>query len=185
MQRPILNPDAARYTDLMPPPFLNAGPLGLSTRSCTDEDLPFLASLYASTRAEEVAATGWPAEIQRAFLQQQHEAQHSHYQRAYPGAEWLLVIHGGEAVGRLYLWENEGDVRIVDISLVPAARGKGWGGALLRDVQADAAARGLSVSIHVEYMNPARRLYDRLGFVEIEGKGIYKLLRWEPEEQRV
>jgi ribosomal protein S18 acetylase RimI-like enzyme len=167
----------------MPPPFANAGPLGLTTRPCTDDDLPFLAALYASTRAEEVGATAWPEQIQRGFLMQQHEAQHSHYRRAYPGAEWLIVVHGDEAVGRLYVWQNDGDVRIVDISLVPAARGKGWGGALLRDVQADAAARGLSVSIHVEYMNPARRLYDRLGFVEIEDKGIYKLLRWAPQAQ--
>ena len=163
----------------MPPPFTHAAPLGLSARPATDDDLPFLSALYASTRAEEVAQTGWPAEIQRAFLQQQHEAQHSHYRRAYEGAEWLVLIHDGQPVGRLYLWENEGDVRIVDISLVPAARGKGWGGALLRDVREDAAARGLSVSIHVEYMNPARRLYDRLGFVEVQDKGIYKLLRWD------
>jgi ribosomal protein S18 acetylase RimI-like enzyme len=33
---------------------------------------------------------------------------------------------------------------------------------------------GKVVSIHVEIYNPARRLYDRLGFVQVgEDKGIY------------
>jgi ribosomal protein S18 acetylase RimI-like enzyme len=164
----------------MAPPFPTAAALGVSTRPATDEDLPFLAALYASTRAEEVAQTGWPEEVQRAFLQQQHEAQHVYYHRAYAGAEWLVLLEDGEPIGRLYLWEEDGDLRIVDISLLPSARGRGIGGALLRDLQADCARRGVSISIHVEIYNPARRLYDRLGFATIEDKGVYHLLRWEP-----
>jgi GNAT superfamily N-acetyltransferase len=164
----------------MPPPFPAAAALGLSTRPESDDDLPFIADLYASTRAEEVAQTGWPVEIQRAFLQSQHEAQQLHYRRAYDGADWLVLIKDGAPVGRLYLWENAGDVRIVDISLVPGARGQGLGAAILRDLQADAAARGAALSIHVEVFNPARRLNDRRGFVLAEEKGAYQLMRWSP-----
>ena len=90
----------------MPPPFPRAEALGLSLRPMTDEDLPFVAALFASTRAEEVAQTGWPAEQQQAFLAQQHEAQHRHYRTHYPEADWLIVELGGEAIGRLYLVEE-------------------------------------------------------------------------------
>ena len=38
---------------------------GIAYRPMTDDDLPFVAALYASTRAEEVAPTGWPPEMQR------------------------------------------------------------------------------------------------------------------------
>ena len=36
------------------------------------------------------------------------------------------------------------------------------------------------VSLHVEDDNPARRLYDRLGFVEIAEVTFYKLMHWIP-----
>ena len=65
----------------------------------TDDDLPFLAALYASTRAEEVAATGWPIHEQREFLAMQHEAQHRHYQSHYGGAEWMVVERNAEPIG--------------------------------------------------------------------------------------
>jgi ribosomal protein S18 acetylase RimI-like enzyme len=154
--------------------------LGLSFRPATEEDLPFLAALYASTRAEEVAQAGWPEEMQRAFLKQQHEAQHAHYTSVYADAERLILLREGHAVGRLYLAEWAREIRIVDISLIPESRGRGLGEALLRDVQEDAASRGKAVSIHVETFNPARRLYDRLGFAAIEDKGIYELMMWRP-----
>ena len=164
----------------MPPPLRAAAAFGLAYRPATDEDLPFLAALYASTRAEEVAQTGWPEEAQRAFLHQQHEAQHAHYANVYADAERLVVTAAGEPVGRLYLAEWPSQIRIVDISLLPSHRGRGIGEAILRDVQADAASRGKSVSIHVERFNPARRLYGRLGFEAVEDKGIYELMMWTP-----
>jgi len=37
------------------------------------------------------------------------------------------------------------------------------------------------VSLHVETFNRARRLYDRLGFVEQDTNGIYALMEWTPE----
>jgi ribosomal protein S18 acetylase RimI-like enzyme len=45
-------------------------------------------------------------------------------------------------------------------------------------VQARAAAAGRSVTIHVERMNPALALYERLGFRLVEDKGVYLFLEW-------
>jgi GNAT superfamily N-acetyltransferase len=164
----------------MAPPLRSAARFGISYRPAGEADVPFLGSVYASTRAEEVAATGWPLEQQHAFLMQQHEAQHSYYANAYPDVERLVIVQGGADVGRLYVGEWEREVRIIDISLLPEARGKGFGEAILRDVGEDAASRGKLVSIHVEKFNPARRLYVRLGFAPVEDKGIYELMEWTP-----
>jgi hypothetical protein len=38
------------------------------------------------------------------------------------------------------------------------------------------------LSIHVETFNPAKRLYERLGFVVAEDKGVYQLMTWSPEK---
>jgi RimJ/RimL family protein N-acetyltransferase len=165
----------------MPPPLRAARKFALSYRPFTDEDLPFVADLYASTRREEVAATGWPAETQEAFLLHQHEAQHRHYSLHYSDGEWLIVEREGEAIGRLYLHETNDSVCIVDISLLPRFRGLGIGGAVLRDILDWSHGRAKSVSIHVEKFNPARRLYLRLGFSVIADEGVYDLMRTEPQ----
>lgn len=163
----------------MPLPLNQAAALGIVLRPMSDADLPFTAALYASTRTEELAPLPWPAEAKQAFLLQQHAAQHAHYQQHYRGMDAMIVERAGAAVGRLYLYEMPGEVRIVDISLMPEARRLGIGGALLSDVLADAAPRGKSVTIHVEKNNPARTLYARLGFTILdEDRGAYDLWEW-------
>ena len=162
-------------------PIPAAAGIGVSLRLMTDADLAFAARVYASTRLEEVAQTGWPQPMIDTFLAQQHDAQHAHYTAHYPGIIRYAIQHAGANVGRLYLYEGASDLRIVDIALLPDARGNGIGAALLTDVIAYAQARGLSASIHVEQQNPARRLYLRLGFAfEKTANDIYDLLIRHP-----
>jgi ribosomal protein S18 acetylase RimI-like enzyme len=71
-------------------------------------------------------------------------------------------------------------LHIVDIALLPASRGQGIGGAIVEDVLDHARTLGKGVSIHVERTNPARSLYDRLGFTMVEDRGAYDLLRADP-----
>lgn len=145
----------------------------------TEADLPFTTRLYASTRIEELAQTGWPVEACLAFLAQQHTAQHIHYQQHYQGMEPLIVERENAPIGRLYLYETPNELRIVDISLLPEARGQGIGGTILNDLLTNAGVRGIRVSIHVERANPARSLYARLGFEPQAAQGgVYELWTW-------
>jgi len=155
-----------------------AADLDVACRPMTDADLAFVAAVYASTRLDELARTGWPPEQMHAFLAHQHHAQHEYYRAHYPGAEWLIVEREGQPIGRLYLVEWERELRIIDISLMPSARGGGIGGAILADVIAAARAVGKKVSIHVEQDNRARGLYVRLGFEPVEQRGVYTLMEW-------
>jgi ribosomal protein S18 acetylase RimI-like enzyme len=146
-------------------------------RPATNADLPFLFRLYASTREEELATVvDWTAEQKGAFLRQQFEAQHAWYQEHYAGASFDVIEVDGEPAGRLYVARWEREVRIVDVSLLPAWRSRGLGTTLLRALFADADAAGKPVSVHVERFNPALRLYERLGFAFREDKGVYLLL---------
>jgi ribosomal protein S18 acetylase RimI-like enzyme len=152
--------------------------LGLVLRPETADDRPFLADLYASTRLEELAQTGWTQAAKQDFLHQQFTAQHTHYMRHYPGAEWLVVENRATAIGRLYFVNWARECRIIDIAFMPEARGKGFGSAALGDLIDQAGDR--IVSIHVERMNPALSLYRRLGFEIVEDKGVYLLLERRP-----
>jgi ribosomal protein S18 acetylase RimI-like enzyme len=160
--------------------WARAAAAGLSFRRITEADLPFLARVYASTRADELAAVTTMTEAQKAaFLDQQFRGQHAHYQKYYPQADWLVTMRGGEDIGRLYIERWPSQHRIIDIAFLPAHRGTGAGEALLRDLMDEAAAAGKDVSIHVEKQNPAMRLYRRLGFEVEEDKGVYDLMRWK------
>jgi ribosomal protein S18 acetylase RimI-like enzyme len=164
----------------VPPPVKAAARLGLSYRSAVDEDLPFLALVYASTRLEEVAQSGWPLETQRHFLAHQFDAQHRHYRQHYPAAEWLVIERDGTAVGRLYIEQWPDQIRLIDIALLPDHRRGGAGSAILTDLMEMAAAAGKPLTIHVEKNNPAMSLYRRLGFAPIDEHGIYDLMEWNP-----
>ncbi|KAA3451337.1 GNAT family N-acetyltransferase [Mesorhizobium sp. SARCC-RB16n] len=156
--------------------WMRAAGAGLTFRPITDDDLPFLAGVYASTRAEELTLTSWTEAQKAAFLDMQFQAQHAHYRKYYPNADWLVTMHAGSDVGRLYIERWPGEHRIIDITFLPAFRGKGLGSALLADLIDEAGAVGKAVSIHVEKHNPAMRLYLRLGFTVAEDKGVYDLM---------
>lgn len=150
----------------------------VSLRAETPDDYEYLAAVYASTREEELRPVPWTEEQKLAFLRSQFDAQTAHYRNHYRAAEFWVIERDGERAGRLYLHYTPDDLRIVDIALAPAARGHGIGSTLLRRLLEDAADKGRSVSIHVERMNPAMRLYQRLGFHKIDEHGIYDLMSW-------
>lgn len=167
----------------MPPPVEAAAPFGIAYREMAEGDLPFVAALYATTRARELEATGWPEQMKAAFCDQQHRVQHAQYRATYEDAEWLIVERGGAPVGRLYLGRDADALLLIDISLLPEERGAGLGGAIVRDVVAMGRAAGRPVTLHVERFNPALRLYERLGFRVEEDKTLYLAMAWRPEAQ--
>ena len=147
-------------------------------RPATEADRDFLLSVYASTREDELARVDWEEGAREAFLEHQFSAQDSHYRANYPGATFDVIEVDGEPAGRLYVHRGAEEIRIMDIALAPAFRGQGIGTELLRELMSEAAASARSLSIHVEMNNPARRLYERLGFEPAGEHGIYVLMRW-------
>ena len=158
----------------------------LGYRSVVVGDDGFLLHLYSSTRAAELALTGWDAAACQAFVQMQFEAQAAHYQRHWPDAEHSIVqVQHGAAwsdVGRLWLHQRHNSLHVLDITLLPVWCGRGIGGAALRALQDRAARQRLSLSIQVEQGNPARRLYERLGFVPVGAQqGIHQPMQWQQD----
>jgi GNAT superfamily N-acetyltransferase len=151
---------------------------GLTFRAIVDADLLFLGALYASTREQELAHIPWTPEQKTAFFDMQFRAQHAHYQQHYPTAQWLLIMRNGEPAGRLYIDRWPQEHRLVDIALMPPHRSHGYGSALIQDLIDEAAAAGKPLTIHVEKNNPARTLYNRLGFRPAGEHGVYDLLEW-------
>jgi len=152
----------------------------LTFRPIGAADEPFLREVYAATRAEELAQVDWTPAQKDAFLRMQFDAQHRYYAENYPHAQFQIILVDGEPAGRLYVDRRAAEIRIMDITLLPAFRGQGIGSRLLNEILAEGQAHGLPVTIHVERFNPALRLYERLGFRLLEDKGVYCLMEWTP-----
>ena len=152
-------------------------------RPITPEDDSFLARVYASSRADELAVTDWSDEQKEIFCRRQFDAQSAYYAANYPEASFQIIERDGGPIGRLYVARWEKEIRIVDITLLPESRGGGIGTKLLRDLQDEARAAGKSLTIHVERFNPALRLYERLGFQQVEDKGVYLLMAWNSKDE--
>jgi len=160
-----------------------AAAAGLAFRRVVDADLPFLARLYGSTRADELALLPWSAEQKAAFVDMQFRAQHEDYARNCPDADRLVILRGGEPIGRLYVEGRGNDIHIIDIAFLGEHRRRGLGTAVMQDLCDEAAAGAKAVAIYVEKNNPAMRLYHRLGFVRVDDHGIYDFMRATPPAQ--
>jgi GNAT superfamily N-acetyltransferase len=156
----------------------------VTLRPIAAEDLEFLHRLYASTRHDEMRLIDWSDERKESFVRFQFDAQHRYYQEQFPTATFDVVLDGEIPIGRLYVDRRADEIRLIDIALLPEHRGQGIGGTLMRRTLTEARLAGKPVRIHVERENPARRLYDLLGFQPIEEQGVYDLMEWRPETPR-
>lgn len=154
--------------------------VAITLQPVRDEDTAFLRALYASTRTDLAAMGLAPAQLE-GVLQMQFQAQHANYAAAYPGARHEVILEDGKPVGRIYVWRSGQEVRLVDIALLPAARGRGIGTELLRDLIAQSEGERLPVRLQVVVTNPARRLYLRLGFRRTGGDGVYDEMEWSSQ----
>ena len=90
---------------------------------------------------------------------------------------WFLVKEAGRPIGVVMLDRSgePGDWEIAYLGLVPEARGRGWGGKLVRfalDQAARGGARALRLCVDPRN-NPAIRLYRRNGFIEHDRQDVY------------
>ncbi len=156
----------------------------LSLRPVTPADDAFLFELYVSTR-EDIAALGLGDARRTALLHVQFVAQRNGYRLRFPNAEHQVVLVNGQQVGRLWVAREPGELRLVDISLLPAHRNTGLGTSLLRSLQEEAALAGKPLRLSVARESPARRLYERLGFILTPGAAVnttgpHVTLEWNP-----
>ena len=99
-----------------------------------------------------------------------------------PGDFGFIAEQNGEIVGAAWARRfSAEELRVpfggddepkVSIAVQPNARGQGVGEKLMRALIGEAARRGLGLCLSVRSENPARRLYQRLGFRDIPGSAV-------------
>jgi ribosomal protein S18 acetylase RimI-like enzyme len=150
-------------------------------RPSSSDDQDFLFQLYASTRQAEFAALGWDSAQLEPLLRMQFASQQRWYETAYAQAEQQIVMLGETPIGRIIVQRAANANTLVDISLLPAYRGGGIGGGLIRDLIAECSRAKVHLRLQVLKTNPAAHLYERLGFVKTGEEGMYVQMEKQPE----
>jgi ribosomal protein S18 acetylase RimI-like enzyme len=91
------------------------------------------------------------------------------------GAAWLRLLAGDEP-GYGYVDDETPEL---SMAVLPGYRGRGVGGQLLTRLLTQAARRYPAVSLSVAADNPARRLYERHGFVVVKRSGNSLTMLWK------
>ena len=152
----------------------------LLLRPATHDDEELLRQLYASTRLAELEDYGWDTRQQQAFLDLQFRAQREQYRFAYPSADNKIITMNNCPIGRLLVNRGVLEFRLIDITLLPEHRGACIGTLLIQELLTEATAAGKPVRLHVFRSNPAKRLYERLGFCNTGDDGTYLEMLWVP-----
>lgn len=131
-------------------------------RRATREDSPALYDLHRAALGPYIEAIhgSWDDEVQSRFHREWFE----------PDRLRILEI-AGDVMGVLDYTFHADHLELRRISLHPSCQNQGIGTALLAELLAQADARHMSATLEVFDINPARRLYERLGFVEVERDG--------------
>lgn len=144
----------------------------LTLRPAAQEDVPFLLELRRQTMAAHQLASGLVPSLKegtRRVLVRFDCAQ--------------VILLNQQPVGLLKVCRNGKDWELIQIQLTPSLQGRGFGTQLIRSVIAEAQRAGASLKSHVLNANPARRLYQRLGFTTVTKKAHGIEMRLEPAPQ--
>jgi ribosomal protein S18 acetylase RimI-like enzyme len=145
----------------------------ISLRTVVQSDTPSLQAMYNDSRAKEMQHFPFTGEQAAQFLQMQFAAQHQHYRSHYPNASYDCVLLGTEIIGRLYVNRENDDIQLIDILLFSSHCNQGIGSYLLNQLIIEANDSNRRITAHVEFTNPARHLYQRLGFIEVKSQDPY------------
>lgn len=143
--------------------------MSFSFRPATADDYAFLYALHVAAMKEYVARTwGWDDAWQEQFFAEHFD----------PAAVSMIVVDGA-VIGAIAVEWQTNAAFISSIEILPDYQGRGIGAAVIRGVIAEADARGLPVALRVLKINPAQRLYARLGFQRTGETPTHYLMRRE------
>ena len=152
----------------------------IQLRPVEEKDNLFIQKVYRTTREDELNLTNWPEQQKKAFIMMQSMAQLAEYKKNYPGVAFQIIIYKKQPAGRFYTWENDNEIRLIDITLSPLFRGKGIGTYLLQELIKRSNKVQKKVSLHVDPVNRALQLYRRLGFIHTKNNGRHYYMEKNP-----
>jgi ribosomal protein S18 acetylase RimI-like enzyme len=139
-------------------------------RAATPGDREWLYELKRVTMGAYVSETyGWDESFQR-----------HRFEENFKSAAVRILQVDGEDAGMLDFAEEPDRFTLNRIELLPKFQRRGLGGRILRELIEEARRRLKPVDLQVLRVNPAKGLYERLGFTAYEETRTHYKMRFQP-----
>ena len=126
----------------------------VTTRASTEADADFVNNLTRVAMGKYVEAT-WHTT---------HERESYYLSNLFDQKNTRIIQYGAVNIGRVSVIEFSDHILFEEIHLLPDYQRRGIGTLLLQELLAHAKKKQLPVRLMVLQVNPARQLYERLGF---------------------
>ena len=143
----------------------------LELRTAAAGDMELLFGLLRAALGPWVERTygAWNEEEQREIF----------FARTDPATHQVVELRG-RPIGCLAVRRSPEEIRLLRVFLFPDLQNRGFGSQLVRSVLAEGEAARLPVRLRVFTVNPARHLYERLGFHVVGETETHTLMEWKP-----
>jgi ribosomal protein S18 acetylase RimI-like enzyme len=126
--------------------------MNISFRKIKPEDLGFLWRLHNAALKDYILQTwGWDEEWQRET-----------FTKNFNPSDGEIIIFEGKDIGYFWVIEKESEILLASIRLLPEFQNKGIGSQLIKNLVGKSSK---AVVLKVLKVNPARKLYEKFGFV--------------------
>lgn len=143
--------------------------MNFTLRRVDSRDFTFLYTLHRDTLGPYVDQIwGWDEEWQR-----------WHYEENYHPKYMQIIQVDGRDVGMVSIAEYEDYFNLRQIEILPEFQRRGLGSAVIHHLQAKCAAVGKGMTLRVFRVNPALRLYLKLGFQIEDMDEVHFNMRWD------
>jgi ribosomal protein S18 acetylase RimI-like enzyme len=112
---------------------------------------------------------GWDEELQANFFDDHFKLERRQ----------ILIVNGEDA-GCLEVERENSGIYLALIEVAPAFQSRGIGTMIINDLLDEARAANVPVRLEVLRVNPARTLYERLGFAVTREDETHFFLEWSP-----
>lgn len=150
----------------------------ISLRPVRADEGNFWREVFYDSRREHFLTLGLNENDLNNLLEFQFQAQELDYKKNYPRASNDVVLFGDAPVGRVILSTEHNDLHLIDIAVLTEFRGRGFGTQILEWLFEESRRINLPIRFYVEKINPAFRLYERLGFKVVADINSHFQMEW-------
>lgn len=157
---------------------MNMLPPDFHLRPVHEHDQEFIDTLYRSTREDLLVLPMDTFFIDNLVRSQQQIHAHG-VQQHYPNAQTKVLEYQAQLLGRMIFEHATGDIRLIDIAVLPSAQRQGLARYMLQHLQQLAGAHQASLSLRVFKNNlKARKLYLSAGFQLVDEDEVSEQMCW-------
>jgi ribosomal protein S18 acetylase RimI-like enzyme len=129
-------------------------------RPADSQDFDFLFSLHTLT---------FRTYVEQTWGRWDDAEQLNRFRKDFDRSYRRIIVLRGEDIGCIWTEDQDSLIFVDYIAVLPEYQRRGLGTKLVRQVLAQADERGIPVCLNVLKVNPARSLYERLGFRVVGG----------------